>query len=458
MWEERREELVKRLVDCHNAAGERASKARERGEDAKADKWRNVQYLFSEMLDLLEGSSIIARTSAISVDNPAQVSWAEREEDWHDNARRKRASFAVWAKKLYTAEGRQSPDAVMEAASVWGDVSIARSSQYVVKTHSGEDLLRMYEEFNHIDGLSSCMTKTYAQEYLEVYAFNPGVVRLAVAYRGDRPMARALLWVEAYTGDDEKIVFLDRVYATEEGARDFLKRWALGNGYFVRTRDSYSDLEDDGGAINADGKTIYRICAPIKWSLNKPWPYMDTLKYLEDTGHGTVWACSWEDEGTVARATQIDGTIEWFNRLVCVGCEAVLDEDEAHFYDGEPYCEGCFDDRFGSCVHCGENYPYDDLTYLEEADGGVCDGCIHWYYALCDVCNEYRHRDRMSYLRHLSMGVCDACLEDFAECEACHRLFPGGDLNEDGLCEECAQEVRDDENASGEDEEYPVEA
>ena len=66
----------------------------------------------------------------------------------------------------------------------------------------------------------------------------------------------------------------------------------------------------------------------------------------------------------------------------CCGCE-IEEGDNFREYDGEIYCESCFDDEFVTCEDCGEIIPRDD-AYLVKDDGYyICEGCYEDNYFWC---------------------------------------------------------------------------
>jgi hypothetical protein len=55
-------------------------------------------------------------------------------------------------------------------------------------------------------------------------------------------------------------------------------------------------------------------------------------------------------------------------RIYCSCCDRRIYEDETCWYEGEPYCESCWNDEFGMCDLCGEFYDYDSLSTVAIID------------------------------------------------------------------------------------------
>ncbi len=178
------------------------------------------------------------------------------------------------------------------------------------------------------------------------------VVQLAVAYRAGRPRARALLW-RAKTPEGKRVHFLDRVYASEEGARRALKEWALSQGFFVKSEDTYALLGEVRGdeeeeeaveAVNAKGEALVDLRVHIgKW--DGALPYMDTLAFGVETERGLELRSRPPEQGRYLLARTTTGyPEEWF---VCAGCGRRMYEEYPGDYSvergGLVYCEGCWE-------------------------------------------------------------------------------------------------------------------
>lgn len=130
----------------------------------------------------------------------------------------------------------------------------------------------------------------------------------------------------------------------------------------------------------------------------------------------------------------------------CTECGDRIDEDDVYWVDEEPYCCDCVT----YCEVCGEYEVNRNTTYIPSENRFVCDSCLDRYYVYCDDCEEYYDRDRMNYLENLDKCVCNDCFENYTQCNECGRWFYYTEINEDGLCEDCAEEMEEEEEEDNE--------
>ena len=91
--------------------------------------------------------------------------------------------------------------------------------------------------------------------------------------------------------------------------------------------------------------------------------------------------------------------------LRCSDCGEYLDEDEAIYIDGEPYCRDCV-----SHCECCESYHRQSEYYIESENIYVCEDCFDEYYDTCTECGDHYRTDD---LRHINgNAVCDDCLQN----------------------------------------------
>jgi len=92
----------------------------------------------------------------------------------------------------------------------------------------------------------------------------------------------------------------------------------------------------------------------------------------------------------------------------CDSCGVLIDENQnAHSYDGEMYCDSCFDSHFGYCHACGEVFPKDSMS-LGHGDL-YCSQCFSERFFICERCGG-------------SVALEDAReLDDCFYCESCYR-------------------------------------
>lgn len=174
-------------------------------------------------------------------------------------------------------------DQVVELlATLIGEARLAvQGASYEVHTLRGPEVVKAYMAFNDLAGLRSCVSTR--PHLAEVFAINPEKVTLAVAYRAGHPRARALLW-RAKTPEGGEVLFLDRVYASEEAARKALKEWALEQGAYVKTADTWAILgnTEDGvkvTAVNRYGEEQEDLRVLLDAQEDLRIPFMDTFAF-----------------------------------------------------------------------------------------------------------------------------------------------------------------------------------
>lgn len=189
---------------------------------------------------------------------------------------------------------------------------VVQGASYEVHTLRGpEAVMKAYMAFNDLPGLRSCVS---ARPHLaEVFAINPEKVGLAIAYREKRSRARALLW-RAETPEGREVFFLDRVYASEEAARKALKEWALEQGAYVKTADTWILLgnTEDGvkvTAVNRHGEEQEDLRVLLRVEEGLRVPFMDTFAFAAKTPEGLELRTRRSEERRCILLRDADGVI-----------------------------------------------------------------------------------------------------------------------------------------------------
>lgn len=127
------------------------------------------------------------------------------------------------------------------------------------------------------------------------------------------------------------------------------------------------------------------------------------------------------------------------NVVECSNCGELIDADNVEEYEGNYYCNECFDDLFVECADCGEVVSRDECSRVN--DNSICESCIDDNYTWCDHCNEYHNND--------DMITCDWC--DDSTCpELIHNDNNGTEIceycyeNHSYTCESCGELVHCD--------------
>lgn len=306
----------------------------------QGEKWAEVAEAVRRLLELVEEGN---PPFDAEVDEKGNIRFTVKE-------KRVGASPAKWLSRCRKASPdllEVDPSLLPLLATLLGEARTA-ASQYEMRLLKGKEVLSAYDAFAEIGGLKSCMTGD--PELVALYARRTRVVQLAVAYRAGRPRARALLW-RAKTPEGKRVHFLDRVYASEEGARRALKEWALSQGFFVKSKDTYTllgqvkeDEEEVVEAVNAKGEALVDLRVHIgKW--DGAFPYMDTLAFGVGTERGLELRSRPPEQGRYLLARTTTGyPEEWF---VCAGCGKHIYEECPGDYSVERgdlvYCEECWE-------------------------------------------------------------------------------------------------------------------
>jgi len=138
------------------------------------------------------------------------------------------------------------------------------------------------------------------------------------------------------------------------------------------------------------------------------------------------------------------------NGLECCSCGDPLDpegedEDRAYEVDGDWYCQGCYDEHFTSCEHCGDAINLDDGDYVSGDNGIWCNDCGTYCPACQDgYCTAGRHPVEFHEVvdsRGDDISICDSCFEaDYFSCSECDENHPRDeayDFNGDSVCGDC---------------------
>jgi len=142
---------------------------------------------------------------------------------------------------------------------------------------SGQDIKKYYHYSSYAKDSGtlreSCMKHDKCQTFFGLYTDNPNQVQLAVMKKGDKIIARALLWTLS-TGE----IFMDRVYYIDEKTKNLMLRWAIQKGYLHKaSQGAGADMD----IKFPDGKTKrYEMTVKLdKWEF-KEYPYLDTMQFL----------------------------------------------------------------------------------------------------------------------------------------------------------------------------------
>jgi len=142
--------------------------------------------------------------------------------------------------------------------------------------------------------------------------------------------------------------------------------------------------------------------------------------------------------------------------LSCAKCGKVLsvygNNPKVKNKDGtsKTYCRECFVTLPCKCHDCGKMGVRGTFTAVKLRFGAsndrVCKDCLEKLYQRCDHCGKYRPADTEWY-RCGDDAICEHCYdEDYFRCSECGEVFGMEDTsNEDGVCDDCRDRMKDDE-------------
>lgn len=128
-------------------------------------------------------------------------------------------------------------------------------------------------------------------------------------------------------------------------------------------------------------------------------------------------------------------------KCYCCDCRITSDAD-TYYYDGNVYCESCYDD-LAICCHCDCICDRDD-TYYQNNIGYICESCLDRHYVFCDFCNRYHkksdttetenHGYVCNYQLHRLFKFCDVCQKWHKIDES---VFVYLDHEQEYVCQDC---------------------
>ena len=147
--------------------------------------------------------------------------------------------------------------------------------------------------------------------------------------------------------------------------------------------------------------------------------------------------------------TKGDETMEEeINVIYCAWCDKPIDENDAHYVDGEDchVCDSCWEDVY-ACEDCEQDFHTDDLIFVVDnpntGDGhNVCRSCLDRYYVKCEHCGEYVRRSD-AYSNSNGDYFHEACYDElYTSCDDCGDEVPRDEIiwdEERGMdvCEYC---------------------
>lgn len=100
-------------------------------------------------------------------------------------------------------------------------------------------------------------------------------------------------------------------------------------------------------------------------------------------------------------------------KIKCVFCGTLLDEDDVNYFDDTFMCADCFDEQTTVCDCCGTR------LWNENAEGNsditLCSRCYEYSYTNCESCNALIHNDDACYDDDSDYPYCRDCYDKLQE-------------------------------------------
>ena len=96
----------------------------------------------------------------------------------------------------------------------------------------------------------------------------------------------------------------------------------------------------------------------------------------------------------------------------CARCGAVIEGDNFHDFNGEIYCNNCYQTDTVTCSHCGERILWEDNAGEESLP--LCRDCYTDHYTICQGCGRVIHQEDAHYHNEYDedSAYCDNCFVD----------------------------------------------
>ena len=123
----------------------------------------------------------------------------------------------------------------------------------------------------------------------------------------------------------------------------------------------------------------------------------------------------------------------------CFECGYEIDLKFADEFEGDFYCNDCFNEKFFSCSECGDTNERID-SFCTVKDELICEDCKDESYVYCIHCDSLNHEDDSNNLPS-GENVCSDCYDDnYFTCNSCEEINHNDQSISTGynlICEDC---------------------
>ncbi len=275
-------------------------------------------------------------------------------EDTFDKKGRITTRVGAWLAKRY-ADGVEIPQSFIDdfAAALRLYNKTREGVEVTYTEYVGKDIIEQYR----LTGLQSCMTGEDADK-TALLAYLPVKLRFYTTNNG-KDQARVLIWTDHYGQE-----ISDRIYASSDWLRSYVKKLHQEQGMLVRVRDSF----DDKGLFFVGGKEEYiPLTVQVENTdeiLEAACPYLDTFTYVY-TESDSIYFCNTTKKGKADFvADNTDGRA--IRGLVCSECGTVHRVEQVEIQgDWVQICADCLRERYVAPIDVEDYRPLDECVFCE---------------------------------------------------------------------------------------------
>lgn len=240
----------------------------------------------------------------------------------------------------------------------------------------------------------------------------------------ERLLGRAILWPDVHLSDGSSIKLMDRIYSSSELVRQSFRRYALNNGFYYKSEDSYSCryCTDGQQQISLSGAYVNSayMFSPGDWPDGAP--YMDSFSEIE-FGDNRIFCFTNRCQISLR---ETNGSAGWLTEPpTCSVCGSEITGINAETWGDSIYCSSCAE-HLEECIHCAQ-YSHPNQGGIWTIDGYLCPLCESQAQQ-CEHCDEWYYNVQMVDVEtpEITGEICPTCLEkikskhDLQECTVPH--------------------------------------
>lgn len=291
---------------------------------------------------------------------------------------------------------------------------------------SGKDILDHYKT-----GFKTCMTGLSNSSKLVLYRDNPEKVKLLTV---EGYNCRALIWKT-----DDGMNVLDRIYPAGHSLIPTIRKWAVDNGYLLRSHaDSYINYSR---TIALSDDSLRKITLKN----TSKYPFLDTFVFAEIDKDNIIISNDIEFGDMVLQNQH--GEYIKYQRCEC--CNRKTLAGDGYEFEGKKYCSHCYSKYVVRCSCCANYSLKENCIIANKKDNAlICKTCIKSNYIKCLTCDEYFHKNTIKKVN--TKELCMTCYNKvYTRCACCKRndLVKDSDetkkVGDNYFCTKCYKEIKE---------------